>query len=230
MIKNKRSKDAITFLVLSVLIFFLWSTPLLYPLKILVVFFHESSHAIATIVTGGEVKAFEVVAQAGGHVISRGGNRFITLSSGYLGSLVWGLVIFSIAVSTHLDRWLMGFIASILITITILYGSNSFVIIFGISMGIAMLLSAKFLSVAVNDFLLRLIGLTNILYVPLDIYSDTIARSHLRSDAFMLAEEFGGTTLMWGGIWLAVSILCILICLRWLLKTKSASTIYDKAV
>jgi len=166
-----------------------------------------------------------VVAQAGGHVISVGGNRFITLTSGYLGSLIWGLVIFSVAVSTDWDRWFMALIGVVLITITLIYGSNSFVTMFGISMGFAMMLSAKFLSVAINDFLLRLIGLTNMLYVPLDIYSDTIARSHLRSDAYMLAEEIGGTTIIWGGVWLLISVSLIVLCLRNLLKANKLTTI-----
>ena len=52
-------------------------------------------------------------------------------------------------------------------------------------------------------------------YVPLDIWSDTISRSHLRSDARMLAEEFGGFTLMWGGIWMAISLMAIV----WVIRT-----------
>ena len=85
---------------LSYLIFLLglimvaWEYPILYPLKLLVVFFHESSHAIATILTGGTVKELVINQQQGGHVISQGGNRFITLSAGYIGSLLWGVVIY----------------------------------------------------------------------------------------------------------------------------------------
>jgi hypothetical protein len=81
-----------------------------------------------------------------------------------------------------------------------------------------MLLSSEFLATIYNDFLLRLIGLTNIAYVPLDIYSDTILRSHLRSDAFMLASEFGGATVVWGGLWMIISLVIIFFCLRFSLK------------
>lgn len=219
--------DISIFIVIATIIFFCWNTAAIYPLKILVVFFHESSHALATIATGGHVKELEIVAEAGGQVISVGGNRFITLTAGYIGSLLWGIVIFSIAVSSHFDRWLMAIIGLILIAITIAFGSNSFVMIFGISMGAVMIASAKFLSLLINDFLLRLIGITSMLYVPLDIYSDTIERSHLRSDAFMLAEEFGGTTMMWGGGWLVISIFLILICLNWLLKKESTTPLAE---
>jgi hypothetical protein len=49
--------------------------------------------------------------------------------------------------------------------------------------------------------------------VPYDIYDDTIRRSELRSDARMLAEEIGGTTIMWGGLWFIVSLVGIGWCL-----------------
>jgi len=51
--------------------------------------------------------------------------------------------------------------------------------------------------------------MTNLIYVPYDIYSDTIARSGLRSDAFMLAEEYGGAAWLWGGVWLVISLILV---------------------
>jgi hypothetical protein len=81
-----------------------------------------------------------------------------------------------------------------------------------------MLLSANFLATIYNDFLLRLIGLTSMAYVPLDIYSDTISRSYLRSDAAMLAAEFGGSTVLWGVIWILISLIVIFYCLKYSLK------------
>ncbi|MFT6073403.1 MAG: hypothetical protein ACJAZ1_000309 [Yoonia sp.] len=50
--------------------------------------------------------------------------------------------------------------------------------------------------------------------MPFDIFSDTIARANLRSDARMLAEEFCGTTQMWGALWLLISVAVIVCCLR----------------
>ena len=79
-------------------IFLLWNYPVLYPLKLLVVFFHESSHALMTVATGGSVETLVIDPMQGGHVISVGGDRFLTLSAGYLGSWVWGVVIYLFAV------------------------------------------------------------------------------------------------------------------------------------
>jgi hypothetical protein len=165
-----------------------------------------------------------VVAQQGGHVLSLGGNRFVTLSAGYLGSLAWGLVIYTIATVTHWDRMAMFLLGLGIAAITLIFVSNGFALAFGLLTAIAMMLAARFLNRDVNDFLLRLIGLTSILYVVLDIYSDTIARSHLRSDARMLAEEFGGATLLWGGLWITISVLAMLGCLYWSIKLSPPDT------
>jgi len=209
---------------LIALIFFLWDTQVLLPLKILVVFFHESSHALATILTGGSVEEMVVVAEQGGHVISRGGNRVIVLTAGYLGSLMWGLSIFMTAVGTQWDRWLMGLLGGILGLITLLFVSNTFAFVFGIGIASLMIASAKWLSTNINDIFLRIIGLTSMLYVPLDIYSDTIQRSNLRSDARMLAEVLGGSTLMWGILWLFISLALIAYGFRWSLSLEAGHT------
>ncbi|MBL4828563.1 MAG: M50 family metallopeptidase [Aliivibrio sp.] len=205
-------------LALLLTIFLLWDVAIFYPLKILVVFFHESSHALATLLTGGEVKEMVIQPQAGGHVISAGGNRAITLTAGYLGSLAWGVCIYLLAITSQRDRGIMMGLGVVLMAITLIYISNSFALLFGLITGAAMIASGKWLSMKINDFILRVIGLTSMMYVPLDIYSDTILRSHLRSDARMFAEEFGGATIMWGTIWIVISLLVIYKCLKWSLK------------
>ena len=65
-----------------------------------------------------------------------------------------------------------------------------------------------------NDICLRVIGLTSMMYVPLDIYSDTIQRSHLRSDARILAEQIGGSSTVYGIIWLMLALFVIFFSLK----------------
>ena len=50
----------------------------------------------ALVRTTAKVHHSEVVAQQGGLCVTRGGNRFLTLTAGYLGSLVWGGVILTL--------------------------------------------------------------------------------------------------------------------------------------
>ncbi len=196
--------------VVSVIVFFLWNNIVLYPLKVLVVFFHESSHALMTIFTGGEVAELVVTVQQGGHVLSRGGNRFLTLTAGYLGSLMWGVVIYVVAARTRIDKLAMFILGTLVAGIALIFVRNAFGFCFSLLTGGVMIILGIKANEAVNDFILRLIGLTSMIYAPLDIYSDTISRSYLRSDARMLAEEIGGTTILWGGLWIIISVIIII--------------------
>ncbi len=201
--------------------FVLWSTPFVVPLKILIVFFHEASHAIATFVTGGEVVSLSVSPNQGGLVISRGGSRFWTLTAGYLGSLLIGVGLLIAATRSRADRKIMAFCGVMMLVIAGLYVREIFALAFVIGTGIAMLLSARYLGHNANDLILRVIGLTSMIYVPYDIFSDTIARSDLPSDARMLAEEFGGTPQIWGVLWIVISLIVIGFCMRSVLGRSS---------
>jgi hypothetical protein len=201
-------------LILIALIFTFWQSVPLQPLRVLIVFLHEFSHAAVLILTGGEVVSFTINANEGGMVTGRGGSRFLTLTAGYLGSLLIGIAFLLIAVRSTWDRIALGIFGAILLGAAALYIRDLYALAFTVIAGSAMLATARFLPDQVSDMILRIIGLSSMIYVPFDIFSDTIARSHLRSDARMLAEEFGGTTLLWGGLWLLISLAIIAYSLR----------------
>lgn len=202
-------------MLLTALLFALWQTPVVAPLKILIVYLHELSHAIAVLATGGSVESLTVDANQGGLVLSRGGNRFLSLSAGYLGSLIIGSLLFVAAVRTHADRIVLGVLGGIILLTTALFSREVFAVVFGLITGLAMLVTARFLPRTFSDLILRVIGLASVIYVPFDIFSDTIQRSYLRSDARMLAEEFGGATMMWGALWIVLSLGVLALCLRY---------------
>ncbi|MES0881346.1 M50 family metallopeptidase [Roseibium sp. SCP14] len=201
-------------IVITGLLFLLWNTPVVIPLKILIVFLHELSHALATLLTGGSVVDLSLSPQQGGHVISRGGNRFIVLSAGYLGSLLLGVVLLVIAVQTKMDRLAVALFGVVTLLITAFYIRDLFPFVFCSVTGLGLLAAARYLDRRINDLLLRVIGLASMIYVPYDIFDDTIRRSGVRSDAFMLSEEFGGPTLFWGGLWLVLSLAVIVLCAK----------------
>ena len=145
---------------------------------------------------------------------ARGGNRFLTLSAGYLGSLLIGMAVIVTAVRTRADRLMLALLGAMVLGATILYIRAPFAMLFGIATGAVMIAGARWLPRDLTDLLLRVIGLTSMIYVPYDIFSDTIARSHLDSDARILATEIGGPTLFWGALWLILSLAAIAWCLR----------------
>lgn len=201
-------------LALTALIFALWHTRVVVPLKILIVFLHEFAHAAAAWVTGGSVEQISLSPDQGGFTIARGGNRFAILSSGYLGSLLIGAVLLMLALRSNADRWVTGALGLILLLVTVFYVRDLFAATFCIATGAALLGMARFLGHAPNDMALRVIGLGSLIYVPFDIFDDTTARAGLPSDAHMLGAEFGGPTVLWGALWLALSLAVILTCLR----------------
>ena len=185
----------------------LWNTVLMYPLKLFVVFMHEVSHGLAAIATGGEIVKIEVNQYQGGMALTKGGSRFWTLTAGYLGSLLWGGIILLLAARTHLDKGISVLIGIGMIVISIGFGSDIFTYIFGIGFGVVLILFGIFLPEVVNDWMLRIIGVTSCLYAILDIKSDVLDRSHLQSDARMLSEEIGVfSTEVWGILWIFIAI------------------------
>ena len=201
-------------LVLAGAVFALWSTPVVLPLKLLVVLFHELAHGLAALATGGSIDSLTVTPDQGGLAYTRGGNRFAILSAGYLGSLIMGLVVFAVALRSKADRALLAFLGVVILLVAVLYIRETFALAFSLAAGAAMLAGARWLPTLGADLILRVIGLASMVYVPYDILSDTILRSHLQSDARLLAEEIGGATLLWGGLWLIASLAAILFSLR----------------
>ena len=208
-------------IVITAVVFALWQTPVITPLKILIVFLHEISHGVAAWLTGGEVVSISVSPRQGGLTTTRGGNLFVIFSAGYVGSLLIGVLVFLIALKSKADRGLMAVLGAATLLISAFYIREWFALGFSVGLGILMLASARYLPHSINDLALRVIGLTSMIYVPFDIFSDTIARSGERSDAYMLAERFGGATVIWGGLWLAISLAVIGVCLRYGLGERS---------
>lgn len=201
-------------LLITFVLFLFWNTPVVVPLKILVVYLHELAHGLAAVLTGGSIVEISLSPYQGGHAITRGGSRFLTLTAGYLGSLLFGVTLMLIALRTEADRLVLGLFGAATLLVTLLYVRDLFAVVFCVATGLAMLGVARYLDRSVSDLVLRVIGLSSILYVPYDIFDDTIRRSGLRSDAYMLAEEFGGPTIFWGGLWLVISLVVIYFCIR----------------
>ena len=218
-------RDHWQLILITLLVAALWNTSIVLPLKILVVFLHELSHGLAAVVTGGSIEGLTVTADEGGQALTRGGNRFLILSAGYLGSLLFGVLFFLAALRTEADRAVVAGLSIAILGVSIVYLRDTFALGFALGTGVALLAIAKWLGDVVNDLVLRIIGLTSMIYVPLDIFSDTLARAHLHSDARMLAEIYGATTMFWGLVWLCLSLVVIWFCLRNVLGSDSNITL-----
>ncbi|MEX1256701.1 MAG: M50 family metallopeptidase [Gemmatimonadota bacterium] len=208
---SRSKKNPLVFLTGFALYFgalwFLWNTPVVYPLKLFVIFLHEISHGIAAVATGGSIQEITINPRLGGACYCPGGNAFLTLSAGYLGSLVWGGVILEAGWRARSRVHLVVRIAgAMMLLLTLLFVRGIFGFVFGAAFGIALILTARHLSLPTNRRVLEVLGLTSCLYAVLDIKSDVLDRPELPSDAAMLGELTGVPTLVWGALWITMAL------------------------
>ncbi|MBT4921576.1 MAG: M50 family metallopeptidase [Rickettsiales bacterium] len=67
------------------------------PFTWVAVFFHEISHGISALLTGGSIEKIKLHLAGSGLCYTRGGIRFVILQAGYLGAVFWGVLIYMIA-------------------------------------------------------------------------------------------------------------------------------------
>lgn len=205
--RDRRRRILAAFGIWALALFFLWDTAVLYPLRLFVVLLHEASHAVAAVATGGRVDSILITPDEGGLCYCPGGDAFLTLSAGYLGSLGWGALIFW--AGFRKGAWGRGLAAVIglgVLALSVLYLRHPFGLAFGLAMGAGLLAAARWLSAAANGWALAALGLTSVFYAILDIKSDVLDRPHLPSDAAMLAELTGVPTVVWGLLWTAAAL------------------------
>jgi hypothetical protein len=212
-----------TELVLGIAVFYtvlwlLWLTPVVLPLRIFVVLLHEMSHGLAAAATGGTVERIVVYADEGGATHVRGGNAFITLTAGYLGSLLWGLALIEVArARPQRARLALAALGVFILFVAAFYVRNLFGFLFAGTFGVILIAGARRLRARGVAVSLLVLGLTSALYALLDIRSDIISRPHVRSDAYMLGELTGMPTLFWGFLWIGLALgACVLAVRRWL--------------
>ncbi|GJY75020.1 hypothetical protein Tco_0479451 [Tanacetum coccineum] len=120
-LKNCCKHDQLVFLITLalciVVILALWRTVVLLPFKLVTVFLHEASHAIACKLTCGHVEGMQIHADEGGMTQTRGGVYWFILPAGYLGSSFWGMVLILASTNLIAARVAAGCLAAALIIV-----------------------------------------------------------------------------------------------------------------
>ena len=80
---------------LTCLVFYLWSSPVVQPIKLMVVLFHEISHGMMALFSGGKIISILITADEGGACETEGGSETMIVTAGYLGSMfVGGMILY----------------------------------------------------------------------------------------------------------------------------------------
>lgn len=192
----------------------LWDTFVAYPFRIFVVFLHEISHGLAAVLTGGRIVSIGLSFDEGGVCVTQGGSRFLILSAGYLGSLLWGALFLLLAAWRRRAPAALALIGLFTLVVTLLYVRTWFGFFYGLAAAAALLLVAGKLEPEVSEGLLAAIGVMSCLYAVWDVASDVLLRSIPSSDASALAGLTGIPAVVWGVLWIAASLWVIVSVLR----------------
>ncbi|KAH9675742.1 hypothetical protein KPL70_018915 [Citrus sinensis] len=198
-LKNCCNRDQVRFLVtigvFTVVILALWRTILLTPFKLITVFLHEASHAIACKLTCGDVEGMQVHANEGGATQTRGD----------LGSSFWGMALVLASTNLTTARIAAGCLA--LALFIVLFIAQNWTLR-GLCIGFIVFLAVIWVlqeetSVRILRYVILFIGVMNSLFSVYDIYDDLISRRVHSSDAEKFAEvcPCPCNGVGWGVIW-----------------------------
>lgn len=184
-----------------------WDTALLFPLRTLVVFFHEISHGIAALLTGGSIVEIQITPGRGGLCITTGGWPFVILSAGYVGSMMCGGTLLVLSARWNRSQYTLGIVALVLIAVTILWVRPILAggFLFGLVAGVALLACAVWAPQQANAIILKTVGLTSCLYVLVDLIGLLRGGTYQVSDATLLAEATWLPAWFWAAFWLVAS-------------------------
>lgn len=194
------------FLTIAVASWFFWLTPALYPLKILVVFIHEASHALATVLTGGRVVAMVVTPWESGSVQSLGGNPLLVASAGYIGSALFGGTLLLFAGRQEWATTIFAGLAVLFGIVTLWFVRN----LFGISFGLGT--TAVFGVLAWKRFpgapyIIDVLAVMSSLYALYDLSDFLLVGA--RTDAVILAQLTHIPAFVWAILWSVVALLVV---------------------
>ncbi|MGJ3237494.1 MAG: M50 family metallopeptidase [Anaerolineae bacterium] len=96
--RNYRRQSLMMTVIAMVMVYIIWNVPqlsvLLYPLNLFTTYVHEAGHALATLVSGGQVVGFSVAADGSGLTQRIGGWDWLIGPAGYLGAALFGSLLF----------------------------------------------------------------------------------------------------------------------------------------
>ncbi len=181
---------------------------IMYPIRLFVTFLHEFGHALGAVLTGGWVEEVQINQDGSGWTRTANGNRPVTIMGGYLGSAIFGNLLFYIGARAKSLVKPMIILLVFSMLVTGFYWFNSL-----FTTGILLGFSAVLLFVALKtDFgreVLMFLGLASVLYIIQDF--NVGPKSDLK--AYEEVMVFIPAT-VWMYIWLGVAILLFLFNLR----------------
>lgn len=219
---KKQSKLLNISIVVVVLLvsFFAWNTFIVYPIKLFVVLIHEMSHGLVAVLTGGRIVEISLDQFLGGLTTTQGGNKFLTASAGYLGSISLGALLFFSSFDKKVSIWFTTGLAILLL----IFAANFIVGVVGhvvaVGSAIILVISPRFFNKKVNEIILQSLGLVSAFYVLIDIKEDLLSGINYQTDTAILESITGIPSTLFALVWLIISGVVIFFLIKKLITTK----------
>jgi len=174
---------------------------IMYPVRLFVTFLHEFGHAIGAVLTGGWVEDVQINADGSGWTRTANGNRPVTIMGGYLGSALFGNLLFYVGA-----RW-QKLVKPVLILLIIAMLVTAFYWFNSLFTTFVLLAFSLFLGLIAwkTDFgreILMFLGLASVLYIIQDfnVGPTSDLKAYEEVMVFIPAQ-------IWMYIWLGIAIL-----------------------
>lgn len=175
---------------------------ILYPIRMLVTFLHEFGHAFGALITGGRVANLEIRPDGSGVCWTAGGNRAIILMGGYIGSAIFGNLLFYIGsrANNTVAKTTTYLLAAVMVFVGLVWFTSLF------TTGMLLLFAAAlFLIASKTNFdsdILLFFGLASILYIIQDFNVGPTSDLAQYAKIFVVVPAF-----VWMYLWLGVALL-----------------------
>ncbi|MCY4464845.1 MAG: M50 family metallopeptidase [Chloroflexi bacterium] len=150
-------------------------TAVTYPVRLFVTFVHEAGHALAALLTGGQIQSFTVSPDGSGYAITAGGSASLILPAGYLGAALFGALLFLLSSrAPSLTRALSLLLGIGFIALTVLFArpdasGNMTALVVGLGYGLALVLLGWQAPQSINVFLLNTLAILTGLNAVFDL-------------------------------------------------------------
>lgn len=208
----------ITILVIYFVLYYYGGTlgrQVLYPVVLFVTFLHEFGHALGTILTGGEVTGLQINPNGSGFTKSLGGNGGIILMGGYIGSAIFGNILFYIGARKKQWASITLNILGVLMAISAFFWYNSMTTTVILILFAAAIYALTQYTNWENEILM-FFGLAAVMYIIQDF---NVGPS---SDLRQYASKLGlFPAVVWKYIWLGVVVFITFTNIRLILTSKN---------
>ncbi|WP_050801834.1 M50 family metallopeptidase [Shewanella sp. HN-41] len=173
------------------------------PFKWLESYFHELSHGIATVLSGGLVSHIQLFPNGAGFCFSQGGSPLFIGFAGYLGAACWGYLIYLLATWPRGIRVSFALLGALVVLSGLLWGRDVLTLAILAVLAIIFLLPLKLNKNKILTQFLRVVGLMIMLNA---LASPTVLLGlDGQGDAVLLAEHSWIPAWIWVGLWLLCS-------------------------